>query len=407
MKGKSIFIFLFLIALLAGAFFYAWQKPIFSESIQTTDKQSLESEPVDRLQKVEIISNDTYQKVMNKQSISSIDSQAIYEAASSTYDLATIKTGKSFTFFYRPVNDEFYKLAYQLDSEEELFVTKQADGIWLAERKDIPYEIKIKTSRGSIKNFLYADALEQGVDEKTVIAWAETLQWSLDFAMDVRVGDTYTFIYEERFLNGEYVMPGKVLAAKYVNQETPYYAFYYKDSTGLEGHYDQDGNNVQKMFLKAPVAFKYISSGFTTGARYIQAFNISTGHRAIDYAANYGNPIQTVGDGTVSFAGRNGSYGNMVKVRHNGTYSTNYGHMSKIAVKVGQHVVQGETIGYVGSTGLSTGPHVHYEMVKNGVKINPLKEVLPPGEPLTDENKADFFSSIAEWQKQLARVVDN
>ena len=356
MKGKFIFIILFLIALLAGAFFYAWQKPIFSESIKTVEEQALEPEPVDRLQKVEIVSNDTYQKVMNDNGVSTTVAQMIYEAASSTYDLATIKVGKPFTFFYKPDSDEFYKLVYQIDSEEELFVIKQADGSWLAERQDTPYEIKIKTSQGEIKNFLYADALEAGIDERAVIAWAETLQWSLDFAMDVRVGDTYTFIYEERFLNNEYIMPGKVLAAKYDNQGTAYYAFYYQEKNGNEGHYDEQGNNVQKMFLKAPVAFKYISSGFTTGLRYIQAFNISTGHRAIDYAADYGSPIRTVGDGTVSFAGWNGSYGYMVKVRHNGTYSTNYGHMSKIAVKVGQHVTQGETIGFVGSTGLSTGP---------------------------------------------------
>jgi len=401
MKSRSFFIILFFICLLVGGFLYAWQKPIFSEEINSTSVEEEKVLPSDRVEKIIITDGDVYQKIMNSQGVPAEVADQIYMVASSTYDLANIKVGKTFSFFYQPENDNFYKLSYQIDSEEELFVIRQADGAWRAEKKLIPYEIKIKTTRGDIKNFLYADALAQGVDERAVIAWAETLQWSLDFAMDVRVGDTYVFIYEERFLHGEYVMPGKVLAAKYVNQGTPYYAFYYQDATGTEGHYDENALNMQKMFLKAPVAFKYISSGFTTGARYIQAFNISTGHRAIDYAATAGTPVRSVGDGTIIFAGRDGSYGNKVSVRHNGTYTTNYAHLSKILVKKGQKVSQGDTIGLVGSTGLSTGPHLHYEMVKNGVKINPLQELLPPGEPLLEEYKNDFFSKIAEWKKQL------
>ena len=153
--------------------------------------------------------------------------------------------------------------------------------------------------------------------------------------------------------------------------------------------------------MKAPVEFKYISSGFTTGRRYVEAFNVSTGHRAIDYAATAGTPIRSVGDGTVSFSGWNGAYGNMVKVHHNGTYSTNYGHMSKIAVRNGTKVKQGDIIGYVGSTGFSTGPHLHYEMVKNGVKINPLNEVLPPGEALTGESLIKFQEQLKLLKEEL------
>jgi len=219
--------------------------------------------------------------------------------------------------------------------------------------------------------------------------------------MDPRVGDTFHFIYEERFLDNEYVRPGQVLAGKYVNDGKPFYLYYFDDGAEQKGYYDENGNSVQKMFLKAPVAFKYISSGFTTGLRYVEAFNVSTGHRAIDYAAPSGTPIRSVGDGTVTFAGWNGSYGYMVSVRHNGTYSTNYAHMSRMAVKKGAKVKQGDVIGYVGSTGFSTGPHLHYEMVKNGVKINPLAEVLPPGKSLDANSKPVFLEQIKAWQKQL------
>ncbi|NCU40067.1 M23 family metallopeptidase, partial [Candidatus Falkowbacteria bacterium] len=134
---------------------------------------------------------------------------------------------------------------------------------------------------------------------------------------------------------------------------------------------------------------------------YVKEFNVSTGHRAIDYAAPLGTPIRAVGDGTITFAGWNGPYGYMVSVRHNGTYSTNYAHMSKMAVGKGNKVKQGDVIGYVGSTGFSTGPHLHYEMVKNGVKINPLAEVLPPGEALKGESLDRFKAEIASWQIEL------
>ncbi len=402
MKTYKKLIFIGIIVLIAlGAFiFYGWQKPTFSEE-KNVEPEVAVIIPPDRIVEYEIIANDTYGVIMTNQSISSADAQAIYQVALEKYDLAKIGVGKKIKFYFRPESDEFYKLYYQIDSEEELWVEKDTQGLWQATRQDIPYEIKTITSSGTIEKFLYADALAAGVDERAVIAWAEMLQWSLDFAMDVRVGDSYKFIYEQRFLDGQYVMPGRVLAGKFINDGKAYYGFYYQDPAGDSGYYDEQGNNVQKMFLKAPVAFKYISSGFTTGARYIQAFNISTGHRAIDYAASAGTPVRSVGDGTVIFAGWDGSYGNKVSIRHNGTYTTNYAHLSKILVKRGQKVSQNDTIGLVGSTGLSTGPHLHYEMVKNGVKINPLQEVLPPGEALKSEYQSDYFDYIASWQQQL------
>ncbi len=130
-------------------------------------------------------------------------------------------------------------------------------------------------------------------------------------------------------------------------------------------------------------------------------FNVSTGHKAVDYAAKYGTPFRSVGKGSVIFAAYNGSYGYMVKVHHNGTYTTNYGHLSKFAVKRGAKVSQGDIIGYVGSTGFSTGAHLHYEMVKNGVKVNPLNEVLPPGKPILKENRERFSEEIKDWQEIL------
>lgn len=412
-KMKKIIIFIILIILTSGSFFILKNHLHALKAEKENQTQEKIIENPDKKMEIEVIEGSTFGELMNKVGIDPLLTNKIYNTASSTYDLAKIKIGHKLELFFNGQTNEFKKLVYKIDSEDELIVTRQKKSnpkasstpkmidIFSAEIKPIDYEIKSVTKEGKVQTSMYVAALENNIDEKAIIKFANAFQWSIDFAMDPRVGDTFKLIYEERYLDGKYQMPGKILAGQYINDEKKYQVYYFKENEDNEGYFDENGNSVQKMFLKAPVAFKYISSGFTTGARYIQAFNISTGHRAIDYAANYGTPIRAVGDGTVIFAGWNGPYGNMVKIRHNSTYQTNYGHMSKFAVKYGEKVKQGEIIGYVGSTGLSTGPHVHFEMVKNGVKINPLTEVLPPGKPIKEENKDRFFSTIKKWQKIL------
>lgn len=358
--------------------------------------------PEFKIERIEIESGDTFGEVANRAGISSSEANAMYRSVKDVYDLAKIKTGSFLELFYGFNDQKLKKIVYKINSEKELLIlVLDGDSDFLAEIRDIDYDVKVVIKEAEITNSLYVSALEVGMDEKAVITLAEAFQWSIDFAMDPRAGDTFRVIYEERYLDGEYIRPGRVLAARYINNGKPYELYYFEESEDNKGYFDEDGNSVQKIFLKAPVAFKYISSGFTTGLRYIQAFDTYTGHRAIDYAAPLGTPIRSVGDGTITFAGWNGSYGYMVSVRHNGTYSTNYAHMSRMAVKRGDRVKQGQVIGYVGSTGFSTGPHLHYEMVRNGVKINPLTEVLPPGEAIKEENKERFAEKIADWQNIL------
>ncbi|HCC22179.1 TPA: peptidase M23 [Candidatus Uhrbacteria bacterium] len=349
---------------------------------------------------IEVTEGSTYGVLMEGADISGIDSTAIFSAASNVYDLSKVRIGHKIELIFGRDSGQLLTLVYQIDTEEKLYVSRDGEN-WSAECREIEYDVRVRTVEGHIDTSLYASALEQGIDERAIIALADTFQWTVDFAMDVRQGDFYRFIYEERYLNGKYVMPGQVFAARFENAGQFFYAFHYQDPDGNVGYYSETGESLQKMFLKAPVAFKYISSGFTTGLRYVSAFNVSTGHRAIDYAAPSGTPIRAVGDGVVSQAGWNGPYGNFVSLRHNSIYSTNYGHMSKIAVRVGQRVVQGETIGYVGSTGFSTGPHLHYEMVKNGVKINPLLEDFPGTDPVPTEEMDIFTSGIVDWRRQL------
>ena len=171
----------------------------------------------------------------------------------------------------------------------------------------------------------------------------------------------------------------------------------------VDGYYDLSGESLQRIFLKNPVEFRYISSGYTTGPRYIAEFSAYTSsHRAIDYVAAIGTPVRAVGDGTVTSAGWNsGGYGNLIKLRHNETYGTNYAHLSKIYVQAGQHVTQGDVIGAVGSTGYSTGPHLHYEMVQNGTKINSLTIEFPASDGVAEDKMEEFSQAILKWQEQL------
>lgn len=398
MKIQKIIVLLILIL---GVGFFVWQK---NDNNLDSNTVKIE-EPQDIIIKLPIEEGSTFGILMQTASISPATSTAIFIAAEEVYNLSKVRIGRTIDLIFDYNTNEFKQLIYQIDTEEELFVTKQpstsTNNLWLAERVPIPYEIKIKIAGGTITSSMYETALEQNIDERAIIDLANVFQWSVDFALDVRVNDTFKFIYEERYRDGEYIMPGNILAGEYINDGTPYHAFYFSETEKNTGYFDQEGNSVQKIFLKAPVAYKYISSGFTYGSRYIQAFNVSTGHRAIDYAAPYGTPVRSVGDGTVTYAGWNGSYGNFITVHHNGTYSTNYAHMSKIAVRSGQRVTQGQTIGYVGSTGFSTGPHLHYEMVKYGAKVNPLREVLPPGEAIQEENKPRFFEQILPWADEF------
>jgi len=365
-------------------------------------------ESKERVEKIEIVDGTTYGALMASSGVDNLTAMAIYDSALPAYDLAKVRLGKFVELTFDRETNQLRELYYKIDTEDQLHVWRTiATGdatsspemsAWQSKKEAIPYEVKIVTSTGTVKSSMYQAALDNNIDERAIIALADVFQWTIDFAMDPRVDDTFTFAWEQRYLNGEYVMPGRILAGKYINSGKEY-AMYYSEEN--KGYFDQDGNSVQRMFLRAPVEFRYISSGFTTGRRYVEAFNVSTGHRAIDYAAGMGTPIRAVGNGTVTKAGWGGPYGNLTSIRHNGTYSTNYGHQSRIIVKSGQKVQQGEIIGYVGSTGFSTGPHLHYEMVKNGVKINPYDEVMPAGEVTKVADKDRFMQEVGKYKELM------
>ncbi len=400
------------------SFFFDGEKEISSSPDNVDKEEIIVPEKQDRIEKIEIVDGSTYGVLMEDAGIGGTLAANIYGASEEVYDLVKLRLGRFVELVYDKNTDELKELKYKIDSEDEVHVrnskyfpaeldeiassTEEVSNIWRAEIIAIPYEIREVIKEGEVKSSMYVAALENDIDERAIIELANAFQWTIDFSMDPRVGDTFKFIYEERYLDGEYVMPGKILAGRYVNNGEEFEIYYFEENKDNIGYFDKDANSVQKMFLKAPVEFKYISSGYTTGRRYVAAFNVSTGHKAIDYASAYGTPIRSVGNGTVIFAGWSPvGFGNFIKIRHNGTYSTNYAHQSKLAVSRGQKVSQGQIIGYVGSTGFSTGSHLHYEMLKNGVKINPLREILPPGKPIKEGNRERFFEEIKIYQEKI------
>jgi len=416
-KYKKTILYIFLVFIAYLSYFYIINPNKIELEATSDNKQDkiVIPEKTDNTISIEILSGATFGAPMATSGVPYATAMELYEDTKDTYDLVKIRQGRVLDLIYDKDTNNFKELRYKIDSEDELIVSKNLissstitnstsslSKTWLAKIIPIPYETKIGTVSGTIESSLYQAALDAAIDIRAIIELANAFQWTIDFAMDPRVGDTFKFIFEERFLEGAYVMPGDVLAGKYVNDGKDFYVYYFEEDETNIGFFDENGNSVQKMFLKAPVAFKYISSGFTTGKRYVEAFNVSTGHRAIDYAAPLGTPIRSVGNGTITFAGwSSAGYGYLTSIRHNGTYSTNYAHQSKILVSRGQKISQGDIIGKVGSTGFSTGPHLHYEMLKNGIKINPLKEVLPPGKPIKEENKARFFEEIEIYKTVL------
>lgn len=413
---KAINVFLFLTFILILASFFTWHRGYFGLAEEENNNANNEKvasnlkEKKDKIVKIPITANSTYGELMAQASTSPTLANEIYNIAKPAYDLVKIRQGREIELTFDKDTDELKQLLYKVDSEDELIVKKaEAQGTstpntpnWEAKVIPIPYEVKIKIAQGEVKSSMYQAAIDNDIDIRAIIALADVFEYTIDFAMDPRVGDTFKFVYEERYLDGEYVMPGKILGGYYINDGEKSEVYYFEESADNKGYFDGKGNAVQKMFLKAPVSFRYISSGYTTGPRYVAAFKqYNSSHMAVDYAAAYGTPIRAVGNGTITSAGRKSGYGNSITLRHNETYTTTYSHLSKFAVKRGQKVSQGQIIGYVGSTGYSTGPHLHYEMIKNGVKVNPLKQVTPPGKPIRPENKDRFNEEMTKYQEMM------
>ena len=259
------------------------------------------------------------------------------------------------------------------------------------------------TITGTITTSLYESMIQGGASPQLVDYVADVFGWQLDFTR-LQVGDQYKIIFQKQMVGEEVVELGPVIGAEFVHEGNPFYAVRYDQGNGPD-YFDEKGHSLRKAFLKYPVKFTRISSRYS-GRRFHPVLKRYRSHLGTDYAAPRGTPIRAAGEGIITEARYHRGNGNYVKIRHNATYSTQYLHMSKIAggIKPGVKVVQGQTIGYVGSTGLANGPHLCYRFWKNGKQVDAMKVELPPSEPIAEDNKNSYDSVMIDMLARLNQM---
>ena len=258
---------------------------------------------------------------------------------------------------------------------------------------------------GVIKTSFYEAALEAEIPDSVIMDFAYIFGWDIDFIFDIREGDSFYVIYETPYSEGEKVKNGDIILAKFVNRGETYSANRFFLNENDKEFFDDNGNNLQKAFLRAPLDFAYISSHFNPNRMHPVLHTIRA-HNGVDYAAKTGSPVRTTGNGTVHYAGRRNGCGNEIVIKHSNDYSTRYCHLNKFksGIKKGTKVIQGETIGFVGSTGLATGPHLHYEFKIGNKHVDPVKLQLPSAEPISQNLRPDFNKILKDNKLLLSKL---
>lgn len=306
----------------------------------------------------------------------------------------------------RVLTDEQGKLQalrYEINPETYLMVEREENGELIASEHKHNLETRVAHAEGTIDSSLFLAANEAHISENVIMELAGIFGWDIDFALDIRKGDSFKLLYEEIYRNGEKIKDGEILAAEFINDGDVYRAVRYTNpETNRSEYYTPEGKSMRKEFLRTPVEFSRISSRFTTN-RYHPVLHKVRSHKGVDYAAKIGTPIRAAGDGKVIFKGVKGGYGRVVMIQHGSKYTTVYAHLNSYNKKigVGKKVKQGQTIAYVGKSGLATGPHLHYEFRVNGVHRNPLTVKLPSSGPVPKQYMADFELTTAPVFAQL------
>lgn len=287
-------------------------------------------------------------------------------------------------------DDRFKELEYQIDPTKKLQVTRDNDELvaTLVERK---IDVRDNEVSGIIESSLFESAQKASLSDALTMQLAKIFGWDIDFALEIRSGDRFSVVFSEEWLDGNKLADGPILAAEFVNQGKIYRAVRFKDPSGKVNYYTPDGKGLRKAFLRTPVKFSRISSGFTK-RRWHPVLKKWRSHKGVDYAAPTGTPVNAAGDGKVTFVGHKGGYGKVIILQHQDKYSTVYGHLSRFAkgLKPGKRIRQGQLIGYVGKTGLASGPHLHYEFRVNGKHRNPLNVTFLPAAPINKNYLSDF-----------------
>jgi len=338
-----------------------------------------------------IKSGETFDKILNSYSINKDEINAIKQSLSKKVNINKLNTNQKIHIILDKTNNKIKEFVFQISNTEKIYLSKNSEDLEFDEKiLSIKLDKKIIYKENIILQSLYKAATDQNIPPNTIIEFARIYGFQVDFQRDIRKEDKFQIMYEV-FIdeNKKIIETGEILFAnlKLSGQDN---SLYYIDKENLEGHYDKNGKSIQKALMKSPINGARLSSSFGMRKHPIDGYNKM--HRGTDFAAPKGTPIMASGNGIVKKAGWCGGGGNCVKIRHNSTYETVYAHMYKFArgIKNGVRVKQGQTIGYVGSTGKSTGPHLHYEVIVNGKKVNSQKLKLPSGKVLKGKDREYF-----------------
>ena len=364
-----------------------------------------QSEAIDIWTTVEIESGDNLSVIFNRLNISPQVLAALTAADNKGGSfLSLIRPGQQLKFL---VKDGQLEAMDYLQSQTQSTHYIREDGgyrVW-DEVKDT--EVRISTMVATIKDSLYVAGQQSGLSDNLIMELVGIFGWDIDFALDIRSGDSFSLVYEEHFLEGDKLRDGSILAAEFNNQGHIYTAILHRADDGSSNYYSPSGDSMRKAFLRSPVDFRRISSGFSK-ERFHPVLGKKRPHRGVDYAAATGTPIKASGDGKVIFKGTKGGYGRTLILQHGGKFTTLYAHMSKYqrSIKQGSRVKQGETIGYVGKSGLATGPHLHYEFRVNGEHRNPVKVKFPNAAPIAKVYQESFKEQARHMSALLQMVKD-
>jgi len=343
---------------------------------------------------------DTIASLLSRLEVSNRDVVSFLQDARNVKTMHQLVPGK-IVHVQTGATGELLWLRYFPGSSEQLTMEKAGGGFKVTEQP-AQLETHVQMKSGVINSSLFAAVDSAGVPESVALQVVDILASDIDFHRDLRKGDRFTVVYDSLYSNGEPARPGRVLAVEFVNQGTPHRALYFQADNGESGYYAPDGKNLRKAFLRSPLEFSRISSGFSS-ARFHPILKTWRAHSGIDYVAPTGTRVKAASDGIVAFTGWQGGYGNVVILQHQGTYSTVYGHLSTFAkgLRKGQRVSQGDVIGHVGATGMATGPHLHYEFRFNGVQRDPLKVAMPAANPVSAGHMPLFYEHTKPLMARL------
>jgi murein DD-endopeptidase MepM/ murein hydrolase activator NlpD len=341
----------------------------------------------------EVKRNDTLAKIFSDFKLSPQTTYKVSVAGAQAKNLTRLKPG-DMLFLQLDDNGQLLSLKHPLNNTDTLIVNAKDDKFKTSiETKQ--YETVLNFSQGTIKNSFWNAGVDAGLSDLHIMELAGIFGWDIDFAQEIRTGDTFNMVYESLYIDGDFAGYGDIVAAEFVNQGEKFTAIRYTDNR----YYTPEGRSMRKSFLRAPINFKYVSSSFNP-RRFHPVQKRIKPHRGVDYVARTGTPVMAAGDGKVISSSYNKFNGNYVFIQHGERYQTNYLHFQKRAVKTGQHVKQGDVIGYLGSTGMVTGAHLHYEFLVDGVHRNPRTVSLPKADPI-DASQRKNFLQIASRQVDL------